>query len=74
MFWAERLTVPILVLHSRTDRLVRVDQALKMASDLEKAGGTYSLHIYEEDGHSLARNREDGNRQIVDWFNRHAPP
>ena len=68
--WADRINVPVLILHSRTDRLVSVRHALRMAAALEEHGKTYALHIYERDGHSLPLNREDRNRQIVDWFNR----
>jgi dipeptidyl aminopeptidase/acylaminoacyl peptidase len=66
--WAEKLTVPILILHSRQDRLVLVDQALRMASALQAAGCKYALHIYASDGHSLPANRSDRNRQIIQWF------
>jgi dipeptidyl aminopeptidase/acylaminoacyl peptidase len=66
--WADKLTVPILILHSRQDRLVPVDQAIRMAAALQAAGRTYALHVYANDGHSLPANRTDRNRQIVEWF------
>jgi dipeptidyl aminopeptidase/acylaminoacyl peptidase len=66
--WAEKLTVPILILHSRQDRLVPVDHSLRMASALQAAGRKYALHIYANDGHSLPANRTDRNRQIIEWF------
>ena len=68
VYWADQLTVPILILHSRQDRLLPVDQALRMAQALQAAGRTYALHVYANDGHSLPANRVDRNRQIVDWF------
>jgi dipeptidyl aminopeptidase/acylaminoacyl peptidase len=66
--WADKITVPILILHSRQDRLLPVEHALRMAQALQAAGRTYALHIYSNDGHSLPRNRADRNRQIIDWF------
>ncbi len=66
--WADKITVPILIMHSRSDRLVPVDQAIRMASALQAAGRTYALHVYANDGHSLPANRTDRNRQIVEWF------
>ncbi len=66
--WAAKITVPILILHSRQDRLVPVEHALRMAQALQAAGRTYALHVYSNDGHSLPANRADRNRQIVDWF------
>ncbi len=68
VYWADKLTVPILILHSRQDRLVPVDQALRMVVALQAAGRTYALHVYANDGHSLPQNKTDRNRQIVDWF------
>jgi len=61
--------VPVLILHSRTDRLVPVTQALKIAEALQERGKVYSLHVYERDGHTLPDNRGDRDRMIVDWFN-----
>lgn len=67
--WADQVNVPILILHSRTDRMVSATQALRMAAALQEKGKDYAVHIYESDGHPLPRNREDRDRQIVEWFN-----
>ena len=69
VFWADQINVPILILHSRTDRMVPVSQALRMAEALQGKNKIYALHIYERDGHPLPQNRDDRNRMIVDWFN-----
>jgi dipeptidyl aminopeptidase/acylaminoacyl peptidase len=68
--WADQINVPVLILHSRTDRLVPVTQALKIAEALQEKGKVFALHIYERDGHPLPQNRDDRNRMIVDWFKR----
>ena len=70
VYWADQINVPVLILHSRTDRMVPVTQALRMAEALQEKGKVYALHIYERDGHPLPRNRDDRDRMIVDWFNR----
>jgi len=70
VYWADQINVPVLILHSRTDRMVPVTQALRMAEALQESGKVYALHIYELDGHSLPKNRDDRDRMIVDWFNR----
>jgi dipeptidyl aminopeptidase/acylaminoacyl peptidase len=69
VYWADQINVPILILHSRTDRMVPVTQALRMAEALQEQKKIYALHIYERDGHPLPQNREGRNRMIVDWFN-----
>jgi len=73
VYWADQINVPVLILHSRTDRMVPVSQALRMAEALQEKNKVYALHIYERDGHPLPQNREDRNRMIIDWFN-HAQP
>lgn len=70
VYWPEQINVPILILHSRTDRLVPVRHSLRMAAALQEKGKVYALHIYDGDGHSLPGNREDRNRKIIDWFNK----
>ena len=70
VFWAGQINVPVLILHSRTDRMVPATQALRMAEALQEAGKVYALRIYEHDGHPLPLNRDDRDRMIVDWFNR----
>jgi len=70
VYWADQINVPVLILHSRTDRMVPVTQALRMAEALQEKGKVYSLHVYERDGHPLPRNRDDRDRLIIDWFNR----
>jgi len=69
IYWADQINVPVLILHSRTDRMVPVTQALRMAEALQENGKVYALRIYERDGHPLPRNRDDRDRMIVDWFN-----
>ncbi|HXJ94253.1 MAG TPA: prolyl oligopeptidase family serine peptidase [Terriglobia bacterium] len=70
VYWADQINVPVLILHSRTDRMVPVTQALRMAEALQEKGKAYALRIYERDGHPLPQNRDDRDRIIVDWFNR----
>lgn len=70
IYWADQINVPVLILHSRTDRMVPVTQALRMAEALQEKGKVYALRIYERDGHPLPKNRDDRDRLIVDWFNR----
>ena len=69
VYWADKIKVPIFILHSRTDRMVPVAQALRMAEALQENNKVYALHIYERDGHPLPLNRDDRNRMIIDWFN-----
>jgi dipeptidyl aminopeptidase/acylaminoacyl peptidase len=68
--WADSIRVPLLILASRTDRLVPADQALRMALALQAKGSTYALHVYANDGHGLPQNRADRIQRIVEWFSK----
>ena len=68
IYWAERITVPVLMLHAKEDTLVPVDQALTMAAALEVAGRRYHVQLYLNDGHLLPRHRDERNKLIVEWF------
>ncbi|HTR02882.1 MAG TPA: prolyl oligopeptidase family serine peptidase [Thermoanaerobaculia bacterium] len=71
VFWAERIRAPVLILHSRTDSKVPVEEALAMAQQLQEHGREYALVVYDGDGHSLPIHRADRNRRIVEWFRSH---
>ena len=69
--WPEKITVPLLIMHSRTDQLVPVTQALLMAEAMQSHNKEYSLIIYGSDSHSLSQNAEDRTRHIAEWFDQH---
>jgi dipeptidyl aminopeptidase/acylaminoacyl peptidase len=66
--WPEKIHVPVLIMHSRTDMLVPATQALRMAEAMQSHDRPYSLVIYDSDTHSLSRNVEDRTRRITEWF------
>ncbi|HEX5709023.1 MAG TPA: prolyl oligopeptidase family serine peptidase [Pyrinomonadaceae bacterium] len=65
--WADRVSVPLLILHGGDDRL-RPSQVHRLAERLEAAGKLYEMVVYAKDGHPVARNYEDRMRRTVDWF------
>ncbi len=71
--WADEINTPLLLLHSRVDSKVLVENTLRYALSLEKAGKEYSVIIYAEGGHSLPDHRADRNQRIIEWFNLHKP-
>jgi len=69
--WPEKINVPVLILHSRTDKLVPVTQALRIAEAMQSHDKVYSLIIYGSDGHSLTKNAADRTRRIAEWFDQY---
>ena len=71
IFWAERLNVPLLIMHGGADWSVNPEQSLNLAQRLQKLGKLYELVVYAEDNHILSKNQEDRDRRAVGWFKRH---
>jgi dienelactone hydrolase len=65
--WADKLDVPLLILHGGDDSLSPT-QAMILAQKLEEQGKLYQLMIYAKDDHAVSANAEDRLNKTVDWF------
>jgi dipeptidyl aminopeptidase/acylaminoacyl peptidase len=74
--WAERINVPLLLLHGTADWRVDPADSLRLALRLQELGKPYGLVMYEGDDHALSRNRKDTARRVIQWFleHRRVPP
>jgi dipeptidyl aminopeptidase/acylaminoacyl peptidase len=68
VYWADKINTPLLILHSRTDKRVPVENSIHLAAKLQNQGKVYSLVIYDDDGHSLPKHKEDVYNKIFNWF------
>lgn len=68
VYWAERINVPVLVMHGGADWRAAPGEALSFAQKLQESGKTYELIIYAGDDHAISMNKADSNRRIVEWF------
>jgi dipeptidyl aminopeptidase/acylaminoacyl peptidase len=71
IFWADRLSVPLLIMHGGGDKSVNTEQSLTLAQQLQKLGRVYELVVYAEDNHYLSRNQEDRDRRAIAWFRKY---
>ncbi|MEX2162647.1 MAG: prolyl oligopeptidase family serine peptidase [Sulfuricaulis sp.] len=69
--FADRLNVPLLILHGGADWRVDPQHALALAQRLQALQRPYELLVYAGDDHGLSRNAEDGWRRTVKWFWQH---
>lgn len=69
--WANEIDTPLLILHSRQDGLVLVENALKMAQALQVHDKEYQLKIYNQKSHGLPYSKFDSFEQITEWFKAH---
>jgi dipeptidyl aminopeptidase/acylaminoacyl peptidase len=71
MYWPERITAPVLILHGGGDWRASPAEALTLAQKLQAAGKPYELIVYANDDHAVSGNAADRNRRIVLWFRKH---
>ncbi len=68
--WADKIKVPILIMHGGMDSLTPL-HSLRMATKLQELGKPYQLMIFEGDGHVLPRHREARHKAAIEWFKGH---
>jgi dienelactone hydrolase len=66
--WAEKITVPILLMHGESDGSVPVEHTYNLARELQANQRLYSLIVFADDNHLLQRNQEERDRAAVRWF------
>jgi len=66
--WPERLRAPLMMMHGANDRQVDVSQTLQLAEALRRVGTRYAVRIFDEDGHTLFRNRVERDRTATSFF------
>lgn len=72
--WAERIRVPVLIVHGSADTNVGVEHAWRLARALEAAGKEFSLAVYDGRGHVfLPAYEEETLDYLTDWLRRKIP-
>lgn len=72
VYWADRINVPVLILHGGADwRSDPATQAQALAEKLARLGKKHDLVIYPGDDHGLTLNSADSDRRIIEWFRKH---
>lgn len=52
-YWADELTCPFLIIHSKGDKIVSFEEAEKLAQELNAADKEYKFIVYDDDVHGL---------------------
>ncbi len=68
ILWADKIDVPLLIMHGGADPGTPATHAINLAQKLEEQGKTYELVVYAKDNHGVFLNAEDRLRRTVDWF------
>lgn len=67
------IKAPLMIIHGRNDPRVPVSEAEQMYKAIIKQGGTAELHIYEDEGHGISKqkNRFDVYPKIINFLNKY---
>jgi dipeptidyl aminopeptidase/acylaminoacyl peptidase len=71
--WADRIGMPLLIMHGGADTAVSPRHSLRLAAALEQHGKTYELVIVAGARHVLAPFEAERDARAVAWFQRHLP-
>ena len=71
--WVDELPVdvPVLLMHGTNDKRVHVSHSKELAEALEKRNIPHKLVLFEGDNHTLVQNKEQSNKELVNWFHKH---
>jgi dipeptidyl aminopeptidase/acylaminoacyl peptidase len=68
VLWADKIDVPVLLMHGTADWRVYAVEALHLAQELQRANKTYQLMMFANDSHGLPAHRSDVYRATIAWF------
>jgi dipeptidyl aminopeptidase/acylaminoacyl peptidase len=71
--WAERIDIPLLIMHGGNDQSMPVTQSLALAARLQDAGKKYELHIFGYENHAISTGAVQRDAIAAAWYKRHAP-
>ncbi len=73
VFYLDKVTTPVLIIHGTIDDHVQVSQARELYADLQQLGKEAMLRQYEGEGHVVAKfaNAADSIYSQIEWFNKH---
>lgn len=69
--WADKISVPLLIMHGGSDTDVAASHPLALAAKLQELGKTYELHIRSGANHVLTQWRHERDALAIEWFKRH---
>jgi len=76
--YADRIEIPLLIIHSEQDWRCPVEQAQRMFVALKTRGAEVEMLLFPGEGHELSRSGRPRHRQqrfdaILQWWARHLP-
>lgn len=70
-YFAEQISVPVLILHGEDDDRVNVTQATKLAERLSELGKEHEIVVFPNGDHGLQTHWQERNKMILEFFAKH---
>ena len=70
--WAEKIDIPLLLMHGGDDRSMPASQSLSFAARLQALGKPFELHVLAYENHQISGSAARRDKVITDWFALHA--
>lgn len=69
--FAERIKVPVLLMHGGGDQQVPLSQTLDLAARFETLKKPYAIHVFGGENHVITGQRSGRDEQAILWFKKH---
>ncbi|MBB6454786.1 dipeptidyl aminopeptidase/acylaminoacyl peptidase [Salirhabdus euzebyi] len=74
VYWAEKIDVPLLLIHAKQDPVIPVDQTKKLAEKLKLAHKNVKMLLFDSRYHTLTDQTEQYLEEVNNWFSQYKEP
>jgi dipeptidyl aminopeptidase/acylaminoacyl peptidase len=68
MYWADRIGVPVLIMHGGADQDIPVEQSRRMDSELTRLGKPHDLIVFDGQQHVIGGKGAERDAAAIAWF------
>ena len=69
--WAERINIPLLIMHGGIDQSMPVAQSLALVDRLQEHSKTYELHVFAYENHMISGRAIERDALAAAWYEKH---
>jgi len=69
--FAERINIPVLIMHGGADQDIPLSQSQRMAAELARIGKTHELKVFDGEQHVIGGRGAERDAATVDWFRKY---
>lgn len=69
--FAERIDIPVLIMHGGADQDIPLSQSQRMAAELARIGKVHDLKVYDGEQHVIGGRGAERDAATVDWFRKY---